>query len=208
MNLTLLFLLNNILLGVGLTMDAFSVSIANCIREPKMRALKMCVIAGTFAAFQAIMPMTGWICVRTIAQHFATFQKFIPWIALALLCYIGGKMLLEGLHEKKIKAECNAQETLEACAVPVRSSLTFFTLLAQGVATSIDALSVGFAISEYGTAAAIFAAIIIAAVTFIICLAGCVIGKKVGDKFSSNATIIGGIILVAIGIEIFVKGIF
>lgn len=73
------------LLGVGLAMDAFSVSMANGLHDPRMSRGTMCRIAGTFALFQAVMPMTGWVCVNTIVELFSSFEKFIPWIALALL---------------------------------------------------------------------------------------------------------------------------
>jgi putative Mn2+ efflux pump MntP len=191
----LLFFLNSILLGVGLAMDAFSVSLANGLNEPKMRLRKMCGIAGVFAAFQAIMPMTGWICVHTIVEKFAAFEKCIPWIALILLGYIGGKMLIEGIR--------GGGEDEEAV-----SSLTFGVLLVQGVATSIDALSVGFTIADYDWLMALIASLLIAAVTFVICMAGLVIGKKFGTRLAGKANILGGVILIAIGLEIFITGVF
>ncbi|MBO2516565.1 MAG: hypothetical protein CW338_04695 [Clostridiales bacterium] len=185
----IVFFLNSILLGVGLAMDAFSVSIANSLNEPDMKLPRMCLIAGVFGAFQAIMPMTGWICVTGIKSLFEGFQKFIPWIALLLLLYIGGKMLIEGIRHK---------EEDEKAAVG------FGALLVQGIATSIDALSVGFTIAEYDMTEAIIASVIIAAVTFGICMGGLVIGKTVGKKLTGKASILGGIILIGIGIEIFV----
>lgn len=191
MELSLLFFLNSALLGVGLAMDAFSVSLANGLNEPVMKREKMCGIAGIFAFFQAFMPMIGWVCVRTIAQTFQAFEKCIPWIALLLLLFIGGKMLLDGIR--------NNPEESEATGVGIGA------LLVQGVATSIDALSVGFTIAEYGLMMASVCALIIAAVTFIICMAGLIIGKKFGTKLSNKATIFGGIILIVIGIEIFVR---
>lgn len=191
MELNLLFFLNSALLGVGLAMDAFSVSLANGLNEPVMKREKMCGIAGIFAFFQAFMPMVGWVCVRTIAQTFQAFEKCIPWIALLLLLFIGGKMLLDGIR--------NNPEESEATGVGIGA------LLVQGVATSIDALSVGFTIAEYGLMMASVCALIIAAVTFIICMAGLIIGKKFGTKLSNKATIFGGIILIVIGIEIFVR---
>lgn len=191
MELNLLFFLNSALLGVGLAMDAFSVSLANGLNEPVMKREKMCGIAGIFAFFQAFMPMIGWVCVRTIAQTFQAFEKCIPWIALLLLLFIGGKMLLDGIR--------NNPEESEATRVGIGA------LLVQGVATSIDALSVGFTIAEYGLMMASVCALIIAAVTFIICMAGLIIGKKFGTKLSNKATIFGGIILIVIGIEIFVR---
>ena len=129
MEWSFLFFLNSVLLGVGLAMDAFSVSMANGLHDPGMSRKRMCIIAGTFGVFQAVMPMTGWICVHTIVEMFSSFETFIPWIALALLGYIGGKMLIDGIR---------GEETEEAAA------LSAGALFMQGVATSIDALSVGF----------------------------------------------------------------
>ncbi len=193
MEWSFLFFLNSILLGVGLAMDAFSVSLANGLNEPGMRPGRMCAVAGVYAGFQALMPLIGWLCVRTVAQTFTAFQKFIPWIALVLLVYIGGKMLWDGLHDKE-DAE-------------TRAALGAGTLLVQGVATSIDALSVGFTIEEYGFVMALVCALIIAAVTFALCLAGLAIGRRFGTKLAGKASILGGLILIAIGLEIFLKGI-
>ena len=191
MEWSFVFFLNSILLGAGLAMDAFSVSLANGLNEPAMRRRRMCMIAGVFALFQALMPMTGWICVHTVIQHFRSFAQYIPWIALILLLYFGGKMLLDGIRSK-------GDEETE------HHGTTFAALLVQGIATSIDALSVGFTISDYGIAMAIFCSLIIAAVTFVICMSGLYLGRKFGTKLSGKATILGGVILIAIGIEIFV----
>ena len=193
MEWSFVFFLNSALLGVGLAMDAFSVSMANGLHDPKMGKGTMCRIAGTFGVFQAVMPMTGWICVHTIVELFSSFETFIPWIALALLGYIGGKMLVDG-----IKGE-EAEEATE---------LSAGALFMQGVATSIDALSVGFTISEYGWLMALAASIIIAVVTFFLCMAGLNIGKKFGTKLSGKASILGGVILIGIGLEIFISGVF
>lgn len=166
---------------------------ANGLHDPGMSRKRMCIIAGTFGVFQAVMPMTGWVCVHTIVEMFSSFETFIPWIALALLGYIGGKMLLEG-----IKGE-EAEETAE---------LSAGALFMQGVATSIDALSVGFTISEYGWLMALVCSLIVAAVTFFLCEAGLSLGKKFGTKLSGKASILGGVILIGIGLEIFISGVF
>ena len=188
------FVFNSVLLGVGLAMDAFSVAMANGIREPKMSVGKMCGIAGIFAVFQGLMPLIGWFCVHTIAQYFTAFQSWIPWIALGLLGYIGGKMLYEGIKS-------------QSCPV-VPAALGFTALLVQGVATSIDALSVGFTIANYLFPAALVSALIIAAVTFVICMVGLYIGKKAGSCLSGKAGIVGGAILIFIGLEIFITSWF
>lgn len=188
------FVFNSVLLGVGLAMDAFSVAMANGIRESKMSGAKMCGIAGIFAVFQGLMPLIGWFCVHTVAQYFTAFQSWIPWIALGLLGYIGGKMLYEGIKS-------------QSCPV-VPATLGFTALLVQGVATSIDALSVGFTIANYLFPAALVSALIIAAVTFVICMIGLYIGKKAGSCLSGKAGIVGGAILIFIGLEIFITSWF
>ncbi len=194
MDWSFMFFVNSVLLGVGLAMDAFSVSMANGLNEPQMKKGKMLEIAGMFAFFQALMPMVGWICVHTIAQYFAAFEKMIPWIALILLLYIGGKMLIDGIRSK-------GEETQEG------SGLGFGALVVQGIATSIDALSVGFTIADYNWLMALVAALIIATVTFVICMVGLKIGEKFGTKLSNKAQILGGVILIAIGLEIFITGV-
>lgn len=191
----LFFIINSELLGIGLAMDAFSVSLANGLAEPGMRKGRMNIIAGTFGGFQAAMPLIGWICVHTIAVMFEGFQALIPWIALILLFYIGGKMLLEGINSKGTE-----EESIER--------LDNRELVVQGIATSIDALSVGFAIADYNLLQAVLAAAIIAAVTYVICMFGLVLGKKAGTKLAGKAEILGGIILIGIGIEIFVSSMF
>ena len=194
MNLGFSFFFNSILLGIGLAMDAFSVSLANGLNEPGMKKGKMCAVAGVFAAFQAIMPLTGWVCVHTIVQYFRAFEQFIPWIALILLGYIGGEMLYDGIT--------GGDGEEEDCGVG------FKALMLQGVATSIDALSVGFTIADYDFVSALLAALIIAAVTFFICMGGLVIGRTAGTRLAGKAGILGGTILIFIGIEIFVTNLF
>lgn len=198
MEWNLIFFVNSVLLGVGLAMDAFSVSIANALNESRMKKSRMCFIAGIYAFFQFAMPMIGWICVHTIVEYFSKFEVLIPWIALGLLLWIGGKMIWEAVHGEEESAESTA----------TAAHLTFATLLIQGVATSIDALSVGFTIADYGLLMALVASLIIAGVTFAICMTGLLIGKKAGEKLGAKATLFGGLILVGIGIEIFVKGLF
>ena len=190
----LMFCLNSVLFGIGLAMDAFSVSMANGLHEPRMKTGRMCLIAGTFGLFQILMPLLGWVCVHTIADLFTGFRRVIPWIALLLLGYIGGKMLLEGLRGEGSDAD--------AVAVGLGG------LLLQGIATSIDALSVGFTIADSSWPAALTEALIIGLVTFAICLAGLRIGKFFGTKLAGKASILGGVILIAIGLEIFLKGVF
>ncbi len=188
------FFFNSIMLGIGLAMDAFSVSLANGLNEPNMKGGKSCGVAGLFSLFQFAMPMIGWICVSTIAQYFTAFEKCIPWIALALLGFIGGKMLYEGIKNKDCEGE--------------KPAVGVGALLVQGVATSIDALSVGFTISDYNWIEALIACLLIGVVTFFICFAGIAIGKKAGTCLANKAGIFGGAILIFIGLEIFLTSWF
>ena len=122
-------------------MDAFSISIANGILEPNMKKGRMLKIASIYAVAQLIMPLIGWFLVTTLEGIFTSFSKFIPWIALILLLFIGGKMVIEGIMERKGRKKDEIKEDM-----PVK--LTWGALIVQGIATSIDALSVGFTISD------------------------------------------------------------
>ena len=186
-----LFFFNSIFFGVGLAMDAFSVSLANGLRQPHMGRSRMCLIAGTFAFFQILMPLLGWICVHTVADAFQAVQKYIPWIALILLVYIGVSMIREGIGHRPGDDP--------PPPVGLRG------LLVQGIATSIDALSVGFTIADYTWPFALVEALIIGAVTFLICMIGLRLGKRFGTILAGKATVLGGLILIAIGVEILLK---
>ena len=188
-----LFFLNSALFGVALAMDAFSVSIANGINEPNIKTKKSVLISSTFAIFQAIMPLIGWVCVHTIIEKFTIFEQFIPWIALILLSFLGIKMIIDG------RKQDDEEET--------KIAIGFWGLIIQGIATSIDALSVGFTIANMNFIEALVCCLIIAAITFIICFIGVYIGKKFGSKFNNNAELVGGIILIVIGLEIFLTNI-
>ena len=164
MNLGFHFFFNSILLGIGLAMDAFSVSLANGLNEPTMPKGKMVKVAGVFSGFQFLMPLIGWFCVT---------------------------MLLEGIR--------GCDEAEDKCGVGL------VALMVQGIATSIDALSVGFTIAHYNFVEALLASLLIGVVTFFICFMGLHIGKKAGTKLAGKAGIFGGAILIFIGIEIFVS---
>lgn len=187
-------IITSFFLGIGLAMDACAVSMANGLKEPKMKLRKIILIAFMFGFFQALMPFIGYL----VGSAFLTkISGIIPYVALILLGIVGGKMLFEGIDSKdEIDDESKSKE------------LTFKVLIIQAIATSIDALSVGFTISDYKMIEALISVTIIAIVTFIICVGAVFIGKKFGTKLGKKAEILGGIILIAIGIEIFVSGVF
>lgn len=181
--------IQSIALGVALAMDAFSVSMANGLNDPGMSKKKLCTIAGTFGGFQFAMPMIGWFCVTTIKELFSKFEMFIPWIALILLAVIGGKMLMDGIR---------GDDPEEGSSSELSGKMLFL----QGVATSIDALSTGFTTAEYNIFEAFISSLIIAVVTFFICVAGVKLGKKFGLRLAGRAQILGGVILILIGLKI------
>ena len=191
MEFNTLFFINSILLGVGLSMDAFSVSLVNGLNEPKMKFTRTAKIAGVYAFFQAFMPMSGWFCVHTVIHLFSKVAKYMTLVGAILLAIIGIKMIIE--------AFCNKEDCDDD------SKLGMSVIIVQGIATSIDALSVGFTIGKYHFFMALVASLIIATVTEFICIAGLEIGKKVGTKLSAKATIFGGIILSLISLEFFIR---
>ena len=160
-----------------------------------MNGGRMAKIAGVYGVFQYLMPLLGWVCVHTVVSLFSSLERIIPWIAFALLGWIGGKMLWEGLREQK-----------DPDAAPADRCLTGKDLVMQGIATSIDALSVGFTIEQYRFREANAASLLIGGVTFALCMAALLIGKRLGTKLSRYASIQGGIILIGIGFKIFLGG--
>lgn len=208
-------ILTSALLGAGLAMDAFSVSIANGLADRNMKTGRMLTIAGTFAAFQFAMPMAGWFLVKRMAEAFAWFGPLIPWIALVLLVFIGGGLLKDGISEmKEGRTDGSGADADDAgdgsgdTGVQAAATLSAAMLLGQGVATSIDALSVGFTTASYGSAEALVSSLIIGVVTLAICMAGLRIGRRLGELLAGRASILGGIILIGIGLEIWIRGVF
>lgn len=187
----LIFIVNAVLLGAALAMDAFSVSIANALKDVRMRRPKMLLTAGVFGVFQAVMPMAGWFFVTKLEELFESLRQFIPWISLLLLLFLGIKMIVEGIRGNGDEGETGGTG--------------FGSLILQGVATSIDALSVGFTIAGMSFWSALAESLIIGAVTFAICMVGLLAGKRIGSAVAGKGTVIGGIILIAIGAEIFIK---
>ena len=188
------FIVNSILLGIALSADAFSLSVVNGINYPHIKYSKTIQIAGLFALFQALMPMSGWFLTNTVMKYFKILQKLIPWVSQFFLFYLGIKMITDNREGNTID--------------PTAVGLTIFTLLIQAVATSIDALLVGFTIAPYSLMKALVCSVIIAAVTFVVCFLGVQGGKEIGLKLVGKASVLGGIVLILIAVEHFLKLIF
>lgn len=185
------FYFKSILFGCGLAADASAVSMANGLEEANMKKSKMLFMAFMFGFFQAGMPLIGYFVGHAFIDY---IEPFIPWIALILLGFLGIKMIIDGLKPKDDEEELK--------------KLTFRTIFVQAIATSIDALSVGLTFSNYSILEAIICCLIIAVVTFILSFICIIIGKKFGTKFENKAVIVGGIILIIIGLEIFGSSFF
>ena len=186
------FFINAALLGAALAVDAFSVSVVNGISEPNIKRSKAAGIAAVFAGFQCIMPLLGWIVLELLVTAFSALKSVVPYAALVILTALGIKSVVESLKKREDDAPC---------------AVTFGALMFQGLATSLDALSVGLTLEGSGALTAAVTSLIIGAVTFAICIVGVYIGKSVGKAVSRYAGIIGGVALIAIGIEIFIRGI-
>lgn len=195
-------ILDILLTGVGLSMDAAAVSMTNGMNEPKMKLPKILLIALFYGVAQGLMPLIGYYAGSLFAEAVA---KIAPWIALVLLGFIGGKMIFEAIRAFKKKK--NGEEAEEA------KPLSIGALAVQTIATSIDALAVGVSLVALDKSGALavnifVAASMIAATTFVISLISVFIGKKFGELLSDKAELVGGLILVAIGLKIFIEGVF
>ena len=177
-----------VLIGVGLAMDAFAVSICKGLAMRKMNYRQAIIIAGFFGVFQALMPALGYLLGTTFANKIAIIDH---WIAFILLALIGLNMIKE------------SRETDE-CETCQDESLDLKELLMMGIATSIDALAVGITFA-FLKVEILQATLIIGITTFVLSLIGVVIGNMFGSRFKSKAELTGGCILILIGLKILLE---
>lgn len=179
------------LLALGLSMDAFAVSVSNSMCFAGLSRKQEFSASLTFGVFQGAMPIIGFLVGREFA---GTINTIDHWICLVLLGFIGGKMLWDGAR---------ALKTPEAC--PAQKEYNTKLMLVQGVATSIDALAVGVSLATLPNVNILTAAAFICITTFVCCCIGHFIGKKAGGALGEKAQILGGLILIGIGIKTFVE---
>lgn len=179
-----------ILLAIGLSFDSFAVSVCSGLNLPHIRFMQATKIAVFLALFQAIMPLFGWLIGNSVKS---LIEPVDHWIAFGLLSLIGGKMIIESFIDS---------ETRE-----IKNPLDIKVILTLSVATSIDALAVGFSFATL-LSKILIAVIIIGLVTFIASMLGILLGKKTGPAINRFAEIVGGVILVLIGIKILVEHLF
>lgn len=188
-------LLTLLLVAVGLSMDAFSVSVSNGIFMKRITPSSAFKVAGAFSLFQGLMPIIGYLVAGIFAK---TITVIDHWIAFVLLCFIGGKMLWEVLREGE-------------CDEPQGDPTHWRTLLVMAIATSIDAMAVGItmALGRTGLLAPswgfLLCAAVIAIVTFVFCFGGVYLGCRTGNCFGKRAQIAGGIVLIGIGVKILLE---
>ena len=182
------YLVEFLLLGVGLAMDAFAVSICKGLAMRKVNKKQAVIIALFFGGFQAIMPIVGWFLCKGFQNYIEAFDH---WIAFALLAFIGAKMIVETLSEKE------EDVVVEKMDPP----LDMKEMLMLAIATSVDALAVGISLAALDRPI-VESATIIGVVTFIISIVGVYIGNFFGNRYKKRAELAGGIILVLIGVKI------
>jgi putative Mn2+ efflux pump MntP len=181
--------LTNFLLALGLSMDAFAVSMSSGTTIRPFRLKDALKLAFFFGGFQALMPVLGWLGGSAISGF---ISDYAPWIAFGLLVFIGGKMIYEALYgdpEGKL------------------NSLNYSVLLVLSIATSIDALAVGISFAFINTPI-LEPAIIIGCVTFFVSLCGAILGYRIGHFFEHEVEIIGGLILIGLGGKILAEHLF
>lgn len=175
-----------IVLAIGLCMDSFAVSLTSGVLMRPFCARRACKFAAIMAIFQGTMPVIGWL----LGVGFRSYIESIDhWIALALLLYLGGRMIYEATQQEE-------QAKFDPCCTR--------TAMSMGLATSIDAMAVGISLS-FLKVDMVQSALIIGITTFIFSMAGLYIGKKVGTYFKKGAEIVGGVILILIGVKICVE---
>lgn len=181
-----------LLIGLGLSMDAFSVSVTDGIVLGKPKLNQAGKIAFFFGFFQFLMPVVGYLLGSAFASYIKAFDH---WVAFGLLAFIGGKMIWEAIFEK------------DECCDNHKNPLDIYTLFILAIATSIDALAVGITFATMDVSL-LFASSVIGIMTFFICLFGVYLGSWCGNILGNKADITGGIVLLGIGIKILIEHLF
>ena len=179
-----------VLLGVGLSMDAFAVSICHGLSMRRFNGRHASIVALFFGGSQAIMPLFGWLLGSQFQQY---IEKFDHWIAFLLLAFIGGKMIWEVLRAKEDDAQVDAEK------------LDLGQLFFMAIATSIDALAVGISLALLRVNI-VLAASTIGITTFVISFGGVLVGFRFGSRYKEKAEITGGVVLILIGLKILLEG--
>lgn len=178
------------LIGVGLSMDAFAVSVCKGLGMSRLNIRQAAVISLFFGGFQALMPLIGWALGSQLADLIAPIDH---WIAFALLAFVGGKMLWDAFHEE----DGEDGEAKDA-------KLDLKELLMLAIATSIDALAVGITFAFLGVNI-VWAIAIIGVTTFVLSVVGVAVGHAFGARYEKGATIVGGVVLILIGCKILLE---
>jgi putative Mn2+ efflux pump MntP len=192
------------LIAVGLSMDAFAVSVTNGIIIKDLKFKHALKVGLYFGVFQALMPLAGWLAGSQFKEYIVTIDH---WIAFVLLAFIGGKMIHEA-YANSCEANSSGDGVCEVAiscqAEAVEDPLRMGRLIVLAIATSIDALAVGVSFA-FLNVSILWTSSVIGMITFVICVAGVYIGKRCGCLFQKSAEIIGGVILILIGLKILLE---
>lgn len=180
-------LVESVALGVALAMDAMAVTLSNSLCEPDMPPSRKFAMPVLFALFQMGMPIAGYFGGTLITP---LIEAYAGIVSLVILGIVGGKMIVEALHELREPEACPA------------SRLTFGTIMVESVATSIDAFIVGISLAAEGADIVMYGASI-GVTTFVCCMLALIVGRRLGERFGSHAQIAGGIVLIGIGLKAF-----
>ena len=180
-----------ILIGIILSMDAFAAAMCRGLTMRKIDYKQAVIIALTFGVFQAVMPIIGWLLGSTFENLISNVDH---WVAFGLLTLIGGKMIYDGVTKKK-----DDEDKKEGDKLKIKE------LLVMAIATSIDALAVGITFAIVDGLSIWLSVGVIGIITFILCFIGVIIGHKFGNRFEKQATLIGGIVLILIGVKILLE---
>ena len=186
-------IINSFLLAIGLGVDSFSISLVNGISYPNLNKQDHFIQSFIFGICQSIMPFTGYLLLVYFSNKLSILKTVSPYVSLVLLSYLGVKLILESFKNNEIEK--------------ANQKLTIFTLILQGIATSIDAVSCSFSMISLTMLEAIIEIVIIGIVTIGVSYLALNLGKEIGKKIEKYSQLIGGIILILIGIILFIKGI-
>ncbi|MEG0541352.1 MAG: manganese efflux pump MntP family protein [Angelakisella sp.] len=178
-----------ILIAIGLSMDAFAVSLCKGLNMTRRNYKNCFLIALFFGGFQALMPFVGWLLGTQFERYITSFDH---WVAFGLLALIGGKMIYESFQREECKACC-------------ADKLAFKKLFVLAIATSIDALAVGITLALLPDTNILMSVLLIGVITFVLSFAGVLIGNRFGSRYEKKAELAGGIVLVAIGLKILLE---
>lgn len=194
--------INALLVSISMSVDCMTIGAADGIQYPKLEKWKIFLLAFLFGLFQAVMPTIGYFIGYSFQE---VMEKYIPWIAFGLLGLLGVKNIIEWIKDRKESKEEKEEIQEEKEGDLPEKKLTIPAMLVQSVATSIDALCIGFVYLNYSIPQAIAVFSMIGIITFLLSIMAIFLGRKIGPWLSSWAGLIAGIVFIALGLKILLE---